>query len=59
MAGVWGIASHEFSIINQFRDVVDMGQTSELRLASVIQNGVVLTSPVLEYVQETVFSAAS
>jgi hypothetical protein len=59
IASVWGIYSHEFALVNTFRDVVDMGQTSELRLSTTIQNGVVLTTPTLEYVQETVFSAAS
>ena len=57
IAAVWGIASHEFALRNAFRDTVDMGQTSELRLSTAIQNAVVLTSPVLEYVQETVFAA--
>jgi hypothetical protein len=59
VAAVWGIACHEFASRNAFRDTVDMGQTSELRLSTYIQNGVVLTTPVLEYVQETVFAAGA
>lgn len=59
VGAVWGIGCHEFDNPNAFRDTVDMGQTSELRLSVTIQNGVVLTNPVLEYVQETVFSAGA
>lgn len=59
MAAIWGLAAHEFAISNAFRDTVDMGQTSELRLAVTVQSGVTLNSPTLEYVQETVFSAGS
>jgi hypothetical protein len=59
VAAVWGIFCHEFASRNAFRDTVDMGQTSELRLSTYIQSGVALSSPVLEYVQETVFAAGN
>jgi hypothetical protein len=56
---VWGFLAHEFAVIAAFRDTVDMGQTSELRLVSNIPNAVTLTAPAMEYVQETVFAAAA
>ena len=59
VAAVWGFQCHDFAYANAFRDVVDMGQTSELRLSTVIQTGVTLTSPSLEYTQETIFAAAA
>lgn len=52
--GVWDFAS-EFA----FRDSVDEGAASELRLLINIPSGVSLTSPVVEYVQETVFAGPS
>jgi hypothetical protein len=54
-AGYW---CHDFAHENVFRDTVDMGTTSELRLVTTIQNAVTLASPALEYVTETVFLAA-
>jgi hypothetical protein len=57
IGGVWGIGVHEFASENEFRDVVDMGTTSELRLVTTVQNGIVLVSPALEYVLETVYQA--
>jgi hypothetical protein len=44
---------------NAFRDAVDMGTTSELRMVIGVQSGVTLTSPGLEYVQETIFQAGA
>jgi hypothetical protein len=58
LGGVWGWLAHEFNVTNAFRDTIDMGQTSELRLVTTIGSTVVLASPVLEYVQETMFAAA-
>lgn len=55
--GRWGFFVHDFAHENTFRDVVDMGTTSELRLLTVLQSGLVLASPALEYVTETVFLA--
>lgn len=41
-----------------FRDSIDEGAATELRLLAEIANGVVLTSPAIQYVQETLFSGA-
>ncbi len=54
---IWGILSHEFEATWGFRDVVDQGQTSELRL--LINYATALTTPSVEYVQETMFAAGS
>ncbi|MBK3582398.1 hypothetical protein JHN49_01175 [Streptomyces sp. MBT57] len=59
VAGVWGFAAHEFAAENAFRDAVDMGTTSELRIVVGVNSGVTLTSPALEYVQETIFQAGA
>lgn len=59
IGGVWGFGCHEFAKKAAFRDTVDMGQTSELRLVIDVQSGVALTSPVLEYVTETIFSSGN
>jgi len=59
IGAIFGFLCHDFASINAFRDAVDMGQTSELRALINIGAGVVLTSPAVEYVQETVFSAGS
>jgi hypothetical protein len=59
IAGIWGFGCHEFAAENAFRDAVDMGTTSELRLVVGVQSGVTLTNPGLEYVQETIFQAGS
>lgn len=59
IGGVWGFLCHDFAIVNAFRDAVDMGQTSELRIYSNIPSGVALSSPAIEYVQETMFSAGA
>lgn len=57
IAAVWGFMCHEFEATWGFRDAVDMGQTSDLRLYTNIVSA--LTSPSLEYVQETVFAAGT
>lgn len=49
--GVWDFCS-DFS----FRDSVDEGTATELRLLINIASGVTLTTPAVEYVQETVFA---
>lgn len=59
IGGVWGFACHEFAAENAFRDVVDMGTTSELRLGITIQNGVALNNPAVEYVTESIFTAGA
>jgi hypothetical protein len=57
LGGVWGFGVHEFAAENAFRDTVDMGATSELRLLVNYVNA--LTSPSIEYVTETVFAAGA
>ena len=59
IAGVWGFMLHDFALLNAFRDSVDMGQTSELRINVGIQNGVALVSPQLLYTQEIIFGAGA
>jgi len=57
IGSLYGFACHDFAHENAFRDVVDMGTTSELRLVTTIQPGVTLVNPAVEYVTETVFLA--
>lgn len=57
VGAVWGFLAHEFEATWGFRDAVDMGQTSDLRLYLNIVAA--LTNPVLEYVTETMFAAGS
>lgn len=59
IGGQWGYGCHDFAAENAFRDAIDMGTTSELRIVTTIQNAVSLSTPVFEYVQETVFSAGT
>lgn len=58
VGGVWGIGCHDFVDENSFRDVLDMGTTSELRLVTNFQPGLVLVNPAIEYVTEQLFQAA-
>jgi hypothetical protein len=44
---------------NAFRDSIDMGSASELRLLINIQAGVALATPAIEYVQEVLFPGAA
>ncbi len=57
--GLAGFAVHEFASENAFRDIVDLGTTSELRIAYNIPNPVALAQPAIEYVQESVFRAGA
>jgi hypothetical protein len=59
VGGVWGFGCIDFANENAFRDAVDMGTTSDLRLLTTIQSGVVLNNPGFEYVQETIFQAGA
>lgn len=59
IGALWGFIAHEFALENAFRDVVDMGTTSELRIVTAIQNAVTLASPAIEYVVETIFTAGA
>lgn len=58
VGGLWGFGVHDFANEHAFRDVVDMGTTSELRLVTNVQSSVTLASPRLEVVIETAFAAA-
>lgn len=53
----WGVYCFDFAHENVFRDVVDLGTTSQLRLVQTVQSGVALNTPRLEVVQETMFRA--
>lgn len=57
IGGQWGYGVHEFARELEFRDVVDMGTTSDLRLVANVAQGVSLSSPAIEYVTETVYRA--
>lgn len=56
LAGLPGFAVFDFCQENAFRDTVDEGAATELRAVIEIQNGVTLTSPYIELVQETAFA---
>jgi hypothetical protein len=57
LGGQWGFGVMEFSAENGFRDAVDEGTTSDLRLGITIPGGVSLTSPAVEGVAETIWLA--
>lgn len=57
--GQYGIGLFDFSKEFAFRDSVDEGQATELRLLTNIAPSVSLTTPAVEYVQETVFAGAT
>ncbi|MCW2754653.1 MAG: hypothetical protein JWQ32_2064 [Marmoricola sp.] len=57
IGGQWGFGCHDFAAELEFRDVVDMGTTSDLRLNVNIPVGVSLTTPKIEYVTEVVYRA--
>lgn len=59
IGGQWGFGCIDFANENAFRDAVDMGTTSDLRLVNTIQSGVTLSSPRIEYAQETIFQAGA
>jgi hypothetical protein len=52
IGAISGFGVHDFCQENAFRDSVDEGAATELRLLETIQNGVSLTNAYLEYVQE-------
>lgn len=54
-----GFAILDFCQENAFRDSIDMGTASELRIVAEILAGVVLTTSYLNYVQETLSAGAS
>jgi hypothetical protein len=59
VGAVWGFGVVDFANENAFRDAVDMGTTSDLRLVTTLQSGVTLASPAIEYAQETIFQAGA
>lgn len=59
IGGVFGFGCHDFAAENAFRDAVDMGQTSDLRLFVNITSTPVLASARLEYAIETVYQAGA
>lgn len=54
-----GVGVFDFCSENAFRDSVDEGTATELRLMLEIPNAVTLTNPYVEYVAETVSAGAS
>lgn len=58
IGAVWGFLCHEFETTWGFRDVVDEGQTSELRVLINLASGS-LNNPSIEYVQETMYAAGT
>jgi hypothetical protein len=56
LGGLQGYGVHEFAKAG-FRDIVDMGTTSELRLVTNILSSVTLTQPKLKYAVESLFAA--
>lgn len=59
IGGQYGYGCLDYAAENAFRDAIDMGTTSELRILATIQNAVTLTTPSFEYVQETIFAAGT
>ena len=57
VGSVFGFGVHEFEATWGFRDTVDMGQTSDLRLY--VNYATALVNPTLEYAQETMFAAGT
>lgn len=59
IGAVWGFWCHDFASENAFRDTVDLGTTSEWRTVTTCQSGLVLTTPALEVVTESIFAAGA
>lgn len=57
VGGLWGFGVMEFSAENGFRDAVDEGTTSDLRIGINIQTAVNLVSPAIEGFAETIWLA--
>jgi len=58
MGGLEGFGIFDFVNENAFRDTVDQGAATELRLVATIQSGVTLSNPQFEYVQELLVPGA-
>lgn len=59
VGGTFGFALWDFCKEFAFRDSIDEGTATELRLLINVPSAVTLTNPVVEYVQETVFQGAT
>lgn len=59
LGAVHGFFAHDFAVENAFRDVVDLGTTSEWRQVLNIQPAVALNNAALEVVAETIFAAGA
>lgn len=59
LSSLQGIGVWDFCSENAFRDSVDEGAATELRMLLEIPNSVSLTSPYIEYVTETISAGAS
>lgn len=57
IGGLFGFWVHDFASQNALRDIVDMGTHSEIRAYYEIANGVALSAPRTEIVQELMFRA--
>jgi hypothetical protein len=58
LGGLFGFKVIDFASENAFRDAIDEGTATELRIFETVQAAVALATPVTEYVQETVFAGA-
>jgi hypothetical protein len=58
LGGSQGFGVWDFAVQSAFRDSIDEGAATELRFLVNYPNGLTLTSPVIEYVQETAFAGA-
>ena len=56
LGGLAGIGCLDFCNENAFRDTIDEGAATELRLLLELGSGLSLVNPVVEYVQETAFA---
>lgn len=59
IGALWGFWCHDFAYENAFRDTLDLGTASEMRQLINIPSGLALTNPKIEYVSETISSAAT
>jgi hypothetical protein len=59
LAAFAGYQCIDFDKTWAFRDSVDEGSATEIRFAETIANGVSLTTPFLEYVQDTILAGAA
>lgn len=58
LGGPFGFVALDFSAENAFRDSIDEASATDLRILMEIPQALSLTSPITEFVQETVFAGA-